>query len=115
MRTRTKFLAILTLVCGLVAAQVAFAAGLKVTATPNKPKVRQKVEMKISGLKPGEKVKATLTLPATGQRNTYFPKQRASTGGVVINTVIAQQKGKNTWKYTGRQSHKTGSVTFTVK
>ena len=111
----SKVVAVLAVVCGLVAAQVAFAAGLKVTATPTSPKVGKKVEMRITGLKPGEKVKAVLTLVALGQKNTYYPKQRASSTGALINTVTAQEKGKNKWTFTGRQSRKTGSVTFTVR
>jgi hypothetical protein len=109
-----KFLALAAIVCALAIAPVAFAAGLTVKTTPAHPKVKQMVEMKVSGLKPGERVKAVLTL-ASGQKATYFPKQRASSGGVFINTVRASVKGKNTWKYTGRQSRRTGSTSFTVR
>src|SRR4051794_10819023 len=104
-----KFLALATVVSALVIAQIAFAAGLTIKTTPAHPKKGAKVEMKISGLKPGERVKAVLTLPATGQKNAYFPKLRASSGGVFINTVRAQEKGKNVWTYTGRQSRRKGS------
>ena len=109
-----KFLALAAIVCALAIAPVAFAAGLTVKTTPAHPKQRQMVEMKVSGLKPGERVKAVLTL-ASGQKATYFPKQRASSGGIFINTVRASVKGKNTWKYTGRQSRRTGSTSFTVR
>ena len=111
----SKVVAVVAVVCGLVAAQVAFAAGLKVAATPTSPKVGKKVEMRVTGLKPGERVKAVLTLAVTGQKNTYYPRQRASSTGALINTITAQEKGKNTWKYTGRQSRRTGSVSFTVR
>jgi hypothetical protein len=109
-----KFLALGAIVCALAIAPVAFGAGLTVKTTPAHPKQRQMVQMKVSGLKPGEKVKAVLTL-ASGQKATYFPKQRASTGGIFVNTVRASVKGKNTWKYTGRQSRRTGSTSFTVR
>jgi hypothetical protein len=73
------------------------------------------VQMKVSGLKPGEKVKAVLVLAAGNQRATYFPKQKASSGGVFINTVRATVKGKNSWTYTGRTSRRHGSTSYTVK
>ena len=110
-----KFLAVLAAVCALTVTSVAFAAGLTVKTTPSKPKLHQKVEMRVSGLKPGERVKAVLTIVSSGQKNAYFPKQRASSSGLVINTVVTQVKGKQTWSYTGRQSHRKGSTTFTVR
>ena len=111
-----KFLALAAVVCALAIVPLAVAAGgLKITTTPTHAKLHQKVEMKISGLKPGEKVKAVLTLAATGQKNTYFPKQRASSAGIVINTVKAAAKGKNVWTYTGRTSHRKGSTSYVVR
>ena len=115
MRISTKFLAITAVVCALAIVPVALAAGLTIKTTPSRPKVGQKVEMRVSGLKPGERVKAVLTIVATGQKNTYFPRQRASSTGVVINTVKAQVKGRNNWTYTGRQSHRKGSTHYTVR
>ena len=111
----TKFLAAAAVVSVFVITSIAFAAGLTIKVTPAHPKLHKAVEMKVSGLKPGERVKAVLTLPATGQKATYFPKQKASSSGVVINTVRPTAKGKNVWTYTGRQSHRKGSTSFTVR
>lgn len=111
-----KFFALMVVACALAIVPIALAAGLTIKTTPAHPKKGQKVEMKVSGLKPGEKVKAVLTLPsAGGQKQTYYPRQKASSGGVFINTVRAQVKGKNVWTYTGRTSHRKGSTTFTVR
>jgi hypothetical protein len=111
-----KFLVLMALACALAIVPVAFAAGLTVKTSPAHPKKGKMVEMKVSGLKPGEKVKAVLTLPdAGGQKATYFPKQKASSGGVFINTVRAQVKGKNVWTYTGRTSHRKGSTSYRVR
>ena len=110
-----KFAAAAALVCAFALVPVALAAGLTVKTTPSHPKKGQKVEMKVSGLKPGEKVKAVLTLPASGQKATYYPKLKASSTGVFINTVKPNVKGKNVWTYTGRTSHKTGRTSFTVR
>jgi len=110
-----KFLALPALACVLAIAPIAWAAGLSITTTPSHPKAGKMVEMKVSGLKPGERVKAVQTLTASGQKSTYFPRQRASSGGVLINTVRAQIKGKHVWAYTGRQSHRKGSTHYVVK
>jgi hypothetical protein len=109
-----KFLALAAAVCALAIVPVALGAGLSIKTTPAHPKKGQMVAMKVSGLKPSEKVKAVLTL-ASGQKATYFPRQKASSGGVFINTVRATVKGKNTWTYTGRTSHRKGSTSYTVK
>jgi hypothetical protein len=110
-----KFLALAAAVCVLAVVPVAFAAGLTIKTTPTHPKKGQMVTMKVSGLKPGERVKAVLVLGSGGQKATYFPKQKASSGGVFINTVRAQVKGKNTWTYTGRTSRRHGTTSYTVK
>ena len=111
-----KFLAALALVCALAIAPIAYSAtALTVTSTPSHVKVGKNVAMKIVGLKPGEKVKAVETIPSTGQKRTLYPKQKASAGGVVINTVRAQVKGKHVWAYTGRTSHRKGSTHYVVK
>jgi hypothetical protein len=112
---KLKFFALVVVVGALAITPIALAAGLTVKTTPAHPKKGQMVQMKVSGLKAGEKVKAVLTLTASGQKATYFPKQKASSGGVFINTVRATVKGKNVWTYTGRTSHKSGSTSFTVK
>jgi hypothetical protein len=114
-KNKFKFFALVVVVAALVAVPVALAAGLTVKTTPAHPKLHQTVKMTVTGLKPGEKVKAVLTLPASGQKNTYFPKQKASSGGAFVNTVRAQVKGKNVWTYTGRTSHRKGSTSFTVR
>jgi hypothetical protein len=110
-----KVLALFAAMCVLALVPAAFAAGLTIKTTPTHPKKGQMVQMKVSGLKPGEKVKAVLTLPASGQKATYFPKQKASSTGVFINSVRAQVKGKNVWTYTGRTSHRKGSTSYVVR
>lgn len=111
-----KFLALTVVAAALAIVPMALAAGLTVKTTPARPKKGQMVEMKVSGLKPGEKVKAVLTLPDNGgQKATYYPRQRASSGGVFVNTVRAQVRGRNVWTYTGRTSRKTGRTSYTVR
>jgi hypothetical protein len=110
-----KFLALAAVVCALAIAPVALAASLTVTATPKKPKSGKSVEMKVSGLKPGERVKAHELIADGAQTRTLFPKQRASSGGIVVVTVKAEVKGKHTWTFTGRQSHRKGKTTYTVR
>lgn len=110
-----KFLALGAVVCALALVPVALAAGLTVKTTPAHPKLHQIVKMTVTGLKPGEKVKAVLTLPASGQKNTYYPRQRASSTGAFVNSVRASIKGKNVWTYTGRTSRRKGSTSYTVR
>jgi hypothetical protein len=110
-----KFFALMVVVGALAITPIALAAGLTIKTTPAHPKKGQMVQMKVSGLKAGEKVKAVLVLPASGQKATYYPKQKASSGGVFINTVRAQVKGKNVWTYTGRTSHRKGSTSYVVR
>lgn len=111
-----KFLALMVVAAALAIVPIALAAGLTIKTTPAHPKKGQMVTMKVSGLKPGEKVKAVLSLPDNGgQKQAYFPRQKASTGGVFINTVRAQVKGKNVWTYSGRTSHKKGSTSYNVR
>jgi hypothetical protein len=112
---KLKFFALVVVVGALAITPIALAAGLTVKTTPTHPKKGQMVKMTVSGLKPGEKVKAVLVLTASGQKNTYFPKQKASSGGAFINTVRAQVKGKNVWTYTGRTSHRHGSTSYVVR
>jgi hypothetical protein len=110
-----KFLVLAAVVCALALVPVALAAGLTITTTPTKVKSGKSVQMKVSGLKANEKVKAVEVIADGSQRTTYFPRQRASAGGVFINTVRAQVKGKHTWTYTGRTSRKTGKTSYTVR
>jgi hypothetical protein len=110
-----KFLALGAVVCALAVVPVALAAGLTITTTPTHPKSGKSVQMKVSGLKPNEKVKAVELIADGGQKTTYFPRQRASSGGVFINTVKAQVKGKHTWTYTGRTSRRTGKTSYVVR
>ncbi|HEX4734253.1 MAG TPA: hypothetical protein VH247_07560 [Thermoleophilaceae bacterium] len=110
-----KFLALAVALCALALVPVALAAGLTVTTTPTKVKRGKTVQMKVSGLKPNEKVKAVELIADGGQKATYFPKQRASAGGAFVNTVKAQIKGKHTWTYTGRTSRRTGKTSYTVR
>lgn len=116
MQMTNKFLALAAAVCALAIVPIAVAAGgLTIKTTPTHPRLHQKVEMRVSGLKPGEKVKAVLVLASNGQKATYYPKQKASSTGVFINTVKPTVKGRNTWTYTGRTSHRRGSTHFVVK
>ena len=113
--TYRKFLALAAVVCALALVPIALAAGLTVKTTPTHPKRGAKVEMKVSGLKPGEKVRAVELIADGQQKTTYYPKQRASSGGVFINTVKAQVKGKHTWTYSGRTSRRKGATSYVVK
>src|SRR3954466_13604461 len=106
---KLKFFALVVVVGALAITPIALAAGLTVKTTPAHPKKGQMVQMKVSGLKAGEKVKAVLTLTASGQKAVYFPKEKASGGGVFINPARARVRGKNVGSYAGRRSHKTGS------
>jgi hypothetical protein len=110
-----KFLALGAIVCSLALVSVAFAASLTITTTPSHPKSGKLVQMKVSGLKPGEKVKAKELIADGGQTRTLFPSQRTSSSGVFVNTVRAQIKGKHTWTYTGRTSHRSGKTSYVVK
>jgi hypothetical protein len=102
-------------VCALAIAPVAIGAGASATATPSHPKVGKQVELKVSGLKAGEKVKARELIADGGQTRTLFPKQRASTSGVIVVTVKAQVKGKHTWTFTGRTSRRTAKTFYVVR
>src|SRR4051812_8639541 len=103
-----KILAALAVVCALAVAPIAAAAGgASATATPTHVKAGKLVELKISGLKAGERIKAHEVIPSQGgQARTLYPKQRASAGGVIIMSIRAQLKGQHNWTFTGRQSHK---------
>ena len=110
-----KFLALAALVCALAIAPVALGAGAAATATPSHPKAGKSVELKVTGLKPGERMKAHELIADGGQTRTLYPRQRASTGGVIIVTVKAQIKGKHTWTFTGRQSHRKAKTFYVVR
>jgi hypothetical protein len=110
-----KFLALCAMACALALVPVALAAGLTITTTPSHPKSGAKVQMKISGLKPNEKIKAVELIADGSQKTTYYPRQRSSAGGVFVNTVRAQVKGKHTWTYTGRTSRRTGKTSYVVR
>jgi len=111
-----KYLAVLATLFALVVAPVALGSGgAKATATPSTVKVGKSVELKVTGLKAGERVKATELIVATGQKRTLYPKQRASSGGVIIVTVRAQIKGRHKWTFVGRQSKRTAVTNYTVR
>lgn len=116
MRISHKYLALMATLCMLVAAPVALGAGgAKATATPTSAKVGKSVQLKVTGLKANEKVKAVELIVPTGQRTTYFPKQRASASGVIVVTVKAQVKGRHKWTFTGRTSRRTAVTNYTVR
>lgn len=107
-----KFLAALAIVCALAIVPVALGAGLKITTTPSHPRIGTKVTMKVSHLKPRERVKVVSVIPSSGQKNTYFG--RAGSTGMLINTVRAQVKGRHNWTYTGMSSHRSGTTYYVV-
>jgi hypothetical protein len=77
---KLKFFALVVVVGALAITPIALAAGLTVKTTPAHPKKGQMVQMKVSGLKAGEKVKAVLTLTASGQKATRFHQHRPRDG-----------------------------------
>jgi hypothetical protein len=110
-----KFFALVVVVCALAIAPIAIAAGATATATPSHPKVGKKVELKVTGLKPGERVRAHELIADGGQTRTLFPSQRASSTGIIVVTVKAQIKGRHTWTFTGRQSHRKATTFYIVR
>jgi hypothetical protein len=112
-----KFFAVIAAFCVLAIVPVAIAAGgAKATATPSHVKAGKTVELRITGLKPAERIKATEVIPAAGdQKRTLLPTQRASAAGVIIVNVKAQVKGRHNWTFTGRASHRKASTYYTVK
>jgi len=111
-----RFFALIVVACALAITPIAIAAGATATATPSHPKVGKSVELKVTGLKPGERMKAHELIADGGQTRTLYPKQRASaSGGVIIVTVKAQIKGKHTWTFTGRQSHRKAKTFYVVR
>ena len=110
-----KFVAAVAAICALAITPVAIAAGASATATPSHPKVGKTVELRVTGMKAGEKVKAHELIADGGQTRTLYPKQRASTAGVIVVSVRAQIKGKHTWTFTGRTSRKTAKTSYVVK
>ena len=57
-------------VCALAIAPIAIAAGATATATPTHPKAGTKVQLKVSGLKPNERVRAHELIADGGQTRT---------------------------------------------
>ena len=112
MRNSNKLVAALAAVCALALTPVALGAGVTVTTTPTHVKQGKYVEMLVKGMKPNEKVKAAEVSP-NGQTRALYP--RAGHGGSLIVKVKGQIKGKHTWTFTGRSSHKKGSTHYVVK
>jgi hypothetical protein len=108
-----KFLAGALTVCALGATSIAYAAGgATATSSPTSVKQGKSVAMTVKGMKALEKVKAVEQAPF-GQKRTLYP--RVPKSGTLIVTVRAQVKGKHTWTFTGRSSHKSASTHYTVK
>jgi hypothetical protein len=108
-----KFLAAGAVLSALAVTPIAVAAGgATATAVPKVVKQNRSVEMTVKGMKPNEKVKAVEVAPF-GQKRTLYPK--AGQGGSLVVKVKAQIKGKHTWTFTGRSSHKTAKTSYTVK
>ena len=108
-----KFLAAAGAVCALAVTPVALASGgASATATPSHQKQGRKVVIKVVGLKPKERVKATELIVQSGQKRTVYT--RAGSGGVLIDTVKAQVKGRHVWTFTGRSSHRKATTHYVV-
>jgi hypothetical protein len=110
-----KYLAAGAAVCALATAPIALGAGgATATSTPTHPKVGKLVEMMVKGMKPGEKIKAKELAPF-GQTRTLYPAKRVNGAGTIVVSVKAQVKGKHTWTFTGRTSHRTAKTYYVVK
>lgn len=98
--------------CALAITPVAIGAdGATATVTPKRAKEGKTLEMLVRGMRPNERVKAVETAPF-GQTRTLYP--RAGAGGSLIVRVKAQIEGRHTWKFTGRRSKRTASVSYRV-
>jgi hypothetical protein len=107
-----KFPAAAAVVLALAATPVAIAGNAaSATAKPTRAKSGQKVQMLVKGMNPGEKVKVTELSPY-GQTRPFYP--RAGATGQMLVKVIAQVKGKHTWFFTGRSSHRTAKTSYYV-
>jgi|1186.fasta_scaffold1161369_2 hypothetical protein len=110
-----KFLALTAAVCALAVAPVALGAGhAAVNATPGHAHTGKYVQLKVTGLRDGEKVKVSERIADGGQKRTFYPSQRASAAGVILVRVKAQVKGRHTWTFTGRTSHRTATTHYVV-
>lgn len=89
--------------------------GASATATPSHVKAGKTVQLRVTGLRPSERIKARETIPSIMQARTIFPRQRASSTGVVLVYVKAQVKGKHVWTFTGRWSHRKASTHYVVR
>src|SRR3954462_6393183 len=109
-----KFFAVIAVLCAVAVTPVALAAGaVTAAATPSHVKAGKAVELRVTGLKSGERIKATEVIPAAGdQKRTLFPAKRVGSTGVIIVTVKAQVKGRHNWTFTGRQSHRKASTYY---
>ena len=112
MRFKMKFPAVVAVGLALAVSSVALGAGVTITTTPTKPRVGKTVQMLVRGMKPNEKVKAHEVAPGPQTRNLY---PRAGAGGSLLVKVKAQIKGKHTWTFTGRTSHRSGTTKYYVK
>ena len=111
-----KFLAVVAALCALAVAPVAVGAGRAAAiAAPGHVKAGKSVELKITGLRAGEKIKASELIADGAQRRTLYPGQRAGASGVILVKVKAEVKGRHTWTFTGRTSHRTAKTSYVVK
>lgn len=116
MSIKVKFLATAAAVAAVAVTPVAVAhTRAHATATPNHLKAGKTVQLRITGLKPAERIKAHESIPSTGQKRTLYPKQRASSTGVVIVFVRAQVKGRHNWTFAGRSSHRKARTHYVVR
>jgi hypothetical protein len=115
MSISNKFLALAAAVCALAVAPMALGAGrAAVTATPGHVNAGKYVQLRLTGLRDGEKVKVSELIADGGQKRTLYPSQRASAVGVILMRVKAQVTGRHTWTFTGRTSHRTAKTHYVV-
>lgn len=112
-----KFLGIATIAGAMAIAPVAAGAGgASATATPKSVKAGKMVELKVTGMRGGERIKATESIPSQGgQIRTLYPTQRTSHNGVIIVNVKAQLKGRHNWTFVGRSSRRTAKTYYVVR
>lgn len=116
MSIRIKFLAPALAASAVAITPVAVAStGAHATATPSHVKAGKTVQLRVTDLKPAERIKARESIPSTGQKRTLYPKQRASSTGVVIVFVKAEVKGRHNWTFSGRSSHRSARTHYVVR
>jgi hypothetical protein len=112
MTNTAKFPATAAVVLALAAPVALASGGATATSTPTHAKVGRTVQMLVKGMRPNERVKAHEEAPFGQTRNLY---PRAGRGGSLLVKVRAEVKGKHTWTFTGRRSHRRAKTAYYVK